>query len=73
MFINHMKSKIPDGLEDAFRAIADPVILKELRRFCLTVREKQPLASLVVCEAQSPVGDGEGSDKVESPYPPPLE
>ena len=37
LFIKHMKSKIPVGVEDELKAMAEPMTLKEWRKFFLTV------------------------------------
>jgi hypothetical protein len=40
LFIKHMKSKLPEGVEEELKAMAEPMLLKEWRRFFLTAREK---------------------------------
>ena len=40
LFIKHMKSKLPGGVEDELKAMAEPMSLKEWRNSVLTSREK---------------------------------
>ena len=40
LFIKHMKSKLPEGVEDELKAMAEPTKLREWRKFFLTAREK---------------------------------
>jgi hypothetical protein len=40
LFIKHIKSKLPEGVEKELTKMAEPMLLKEWRRFYLTARDK---------------------------------
>jgi hypothetical protein len=44
LFIKHMKSKLPGGLEEELKAMAEPMTLKEWRIFFSPHERKPPLA-----------------------------